>query len=101
MDASGVTVPWFEDVVVDRFVDQADLPRVDLEMVVDLGTQAVGIDNDRVSEADRALVVQTAVGARTNAHCLRNGERVMVFMWMTSERVDFITGAIAVLSRSI
>ena len=67
MGASGVAVAWFEDVVVDRLVDQADLPRVDLEILVDLGTQAVGIDDDRVSDADGTLVVQTAIGSRTDA----------------------------------
>ena len=74
--ASRVAITWFEDVVVDRFVNQADLPGVDLEIVVDLGTQAVGIHDDRVSDTDRTLVIQTAVRARTDADRLRNGERV-------------------------
>ena len=67
MRARSVAVSWLEDVVVDRLVNQADLSRVDLQILVDLGAQAVGVDDDRVGEPDRTLVVQTAVGPRTDA----------------------------------
>ena len=62
-----LAVTRLEDVVVDRFVDQADLLWVDLQMLVDLGPQTVGVHDDRVREADRALVVETAIGSRPEA----------------------------------
>ena len=68
--------PGFEDVVVDRFVDEADLSGVHLEILVDLGSQAVGVDDDRVGVANRALIVQAAVGPRSEAERFRNRERV-------------------------
>ena len=62
MSASGIPVARFEDVVINCFVNQADLSGVDIEILVDLGPQAVGVDDDRVGEPNRALIVQAAVG---------------------------------------
>ena len=67
---TGVT--WLEDVVVDCFVDEADLLWIDLEILVYLGTQAVGVDDDRVRQADRALIVQPTLGPRREGDGFRS-----------------------------
>ena len=61
MGACHITVTRFENVVVYCFVDQSDLARIHLKIFVDLGAQTVGVDDDRVRQADRALVVHTPV----------------------------------------
>ena len=76
MRSSGLAIAGLEDVVVDRFVDQPDLLRVDLQITVDLTTQAVGVDDDRFRQPGRALVVQAAVGPSAHAERGRSRECV-------------------------
>ena len=60
----GLAVTGLEGLVVDCFVDQLDLVRVNLQITIDFAAQAVGVDDDRLREPGRALVVRSAIEAR-------------------------------------
>ena len=62
---SGIARP--EQVVVDRLVDQPELARIDVQVLLDLGAQALGVDDDRVRDPRGARIVHPAVSTRQRA----------------------------------
>jgi hypothetical protein len=61
--AGQIGVAWRKELVVDRLVDQLELAPVDLQVLLDLRAQALGVDDDGIGGLSGARIVHPAVQA--------------------------------------
>ena len=93
----GSRVAGLEQLVVDRLVDQLELAVIDLEVLADLGAQALGVDDDRIRSPRGPGITELTVGAGQGRIASGVVNACIVFMWITSDHEMFTTGAISVL----
>src|SRR5262249_3307198 len=64
------SIARLKEVVIDRLVDQLKFARVDIQVLLDLRAQALGVDNDGLSGPRGAWIVQSAVHTGQGPDCL-------------------------------